>query len=232
MKFYGTDFLSEQHDKILKDHDNSPFFDKTLLKFCDFRPNKDIYLHLKYILSTFVHNIYYRNISKRYNILKDDKFLERFNIKFYAQDIRTYVKDTPNNYDIILMDGFTPQKDPALWSLDLFERLYKLTKNDGVLITYNTSAPVRNAMRKAGFYIGNSMDKNWRVIGTIASKNESYINNKLSKSQLGVLDTKSAIVYRDRDLLSDKISILDNREKEVKDSQLLSASQYYKTIGN
>lgn len=211
-------------EKILLDKRNTPFFDKNMLNLYQFLSKRDIYLPQKINLNAFVHNIYYKYVSKRY--------LNRFKINFYNTDVRHFAKKNIANYDLILMDGFTPSKTPSIWTVDIFFELYRLMNNDGFLITYNTSAPVRNAMVQAGFYIGNIFDSNNKLCGTIASKNISNIKHTLSNVQAGLLKTKAGIPYRDKNLSLDNDTILLNRQKEFEDSNLISSSKYLKDCKN
>jgi len=174
--------------------------------------------------STFLHNIYYRYLSKRY------KYLFNNNIKFnfYIDDARNTVKNLNKKYDYIFLDAFTTDKCPQLWSQDFINNLYKLLNTDGALVTYSCSVIVRSTMRGAGFYVGKIINKNNKVIGTICSKNNNLINNKLNNYEIGLMNTKAGIPYRDVNLDADKDTILKLRDEEIKNSSLLSSSKYIK----
>ena len=225
---YGHDFLSEESKKIMAKNENHAFFDLSTLKFYKFLLNFEVILHLKQNKSTFVHNIYYKNISKRIIDVFKKKHLDNIGINFCPKDIREYLKETDKEYDIVFLDGFTPSKCPCIWSEEFFNKLYTLMSADSILVTYNSSAPVRNAMQKAGFYIGNTLNNKKDIIGTIAAKNEIYIKHGLTEKQKGLLNTKSGIPYRDENLLLDNDTILLNRKNEFDSSDLISASQYLK----
>ena len=214
-------------ENFITEKENFVFFDKSLLKI-----HKNL---IEYGMqniknknkSTFLHNIYYQYISKRYlNRIKE--FENQFKIKFYVQDVRDYVKNSNLKYDIVLLDGFTPNKCPCIWSQDFFERLYELLNDDGQLVTYNTSAVVRSAMFNAKFNVGNIKNSDDKIIGTFASKNISLIKNHLSKKQLGLLSTKAGIPFRDKNLQLSNDEILSNRLHEQNLSTLESSSKYLK----
>ena len=164
-------------------------------------------------------------------LVNNDEYEDKFNVQFYSEDIRVFIKNTSTIYDVVFLDGFTPSKCPCIWSLDLFQRLFECLNDNGLLVTYNTSAPVRNAMLIVGLNIGN-IYKNNKIIGTIASKNENYINNKLSEYDLGLLDTKAGIPYRDLYLNDDNTKILLNRKYDFENSSLESSSRYIKRCKN
>lgn len=157
---------------------------------------------------------------------------DNINLKFYAEDIREFIKQSYNKYDVILLDGFTPKKCPCIWSQDFFEELYSHMKDDAQLVTYNTSAIIRAAMLNARFKVGNILDENKNIIGTFAAKKSKFIKNPLTHKQMGLLGTKAGIPYRDRNLDLSNEQILLNREEEFKNSQLESSSHYLKRCTN
>ncbi|MBA2656927.1 MAG: bifunctional tRNA (5-methylaminomethyl-2-thiouridine)(34)-methyltransferase MnmD/FAD-dependent 5-carboxymethylaminomethyl-2-thiouridine(34) oxidoreductase MnmC [Tatlockia sp.] len=53
--------------------------------------------------------------------------------------------------DAWFLDGFSPQKNPALWSADLFNILALLSKKETSLATYSTESLVKNNLKAAGF---------------------------------------------------------------------------------
>lgn len=215
-------------ENLLRENENHVFFDKSILKMHQILSNLDDKLYQNKNKSTYLHNIYYRNISKRYF----KKKFKDYNVKFFAQDIRDFIKNTKNRYDIILLDGFTPQKCPCIWSQDFFEALYTIMQDNAQLVTYNSSAVVRAAMLNAQFKIGNILNSDNNIIGTFASKKESLIKHPLSVRQFGLLSTKAGIPYRDKNLELTNDQILRNRCYEVNQSSLESSSKYLKRCKN
>lgn len=228
IKNYKKHFLSKKSKFILSEKDNYPFFDKTMINFNKKIAKIGVYLYLKRNKSTFVHNIYYKYVSSRYNALINKHNSNNVNINFHTMDVRNFIRQTNNMYDIIYLDGFTPSKCPCIWSVEFFKTLYRHTNDNGIVLTYNMSAPVRNAMKIAGFFIGNIIDKKTKIIGTICSKNKWLIKYSLSEAQEGLLNTKAGIPYRDYDLSLDNAKIIEGRKLEVDNSNLQSSSQYMK----
>lgn len=220
--------IDNETKKILTDNQNFLFFDKGILKIVEFLEKKEDKYYQSNILNAYLHNIYYKNITKRYI----NKYADIVSLNFFAQDIRDFVKNTSSVYDIVLLDGFTPLKCPCIWSQDFFEKLYSLMRQDAILVTYNSSAVTRSALLNTGFFIGNTFDKKRNVVGTIASKNDSLIKNKLTKKQLGLLGTRAGIPFRDANLDLDNYEIINNRKFEVENSTLESSSRYLKRCKN
>lgn len=177
-----------------------------------------------------LHNIYYKYLSKHYkNDLKAYK-LQDINFRPHVADAREFIKNTKKSYDLIFLDAFTPSKCPCLWSLEFFKELFNHLNEDGMLLTYSMAAPVRNAMTLAGFCVGNNFNpRTGKNIGTIAVKNPALLKYPLSEFDFGLLKTKSGIVYRDENLMSQNEAIIEARNLEVKNSNLISSSQYKKS---
>ena len=160
-----------------------------------------------------------------------DKF---FDIKasFYTEDARDMVAHSDEVYDIVFLDAFTPALEPALWTVEFFKLLYGHLSDDGVIITYSNSATIRNAFIQAGFFIGKTFDSNNKTSGPVASKNPDNIKYKLDDKELGLLNTKAGIPFRDFDLKSDNKDIIKNRKIEYNNSMLKTSSQYFKELKN
>ncbi len=57
------------------------------------------------------------------------------------------------NYDLIYYDAFAPDKQPDMWSLDIFRTLYEKLNPGGILVTYCVKGEVKSRLRQAGFAI-------------------------------------------------------------------------------
>ena len=56
-------------------------------------------------------------------------------------------------YDLIYFDAFAPEKQPEMWSQELFDYLYSLMNPGGILTTYCAKGAVRRMMQTSGFII-------------------------------------------------------------------------------
>jgi tRNA U34 5-methylaminomethyl-2-thiouridine-forming methyltransferase MnmC len=56
-------------------------------------------------------------------------------------------------YDLIYFDAFAPEKQPELWSDEMFAKLYKATRPGGVLVTYCAKGSFKRSLRAAGFAV-------------------------------------------------------------------------------
>jgi tRNA U34 5-methylaminomethyl-2-thiouridine-forming methyltransferase MnmC len=60
---------------------------------------------------------------------------------------------TPNIFDLVYFDAFSPEAQPELWTKELFELIYCGMKKDGILLTYCTKGNVKKTLSEVGFYI-------------------------------------------------------------------------------
>lgn len=58
-----------------------------------------------------------------------------------------------NIADIIYFDAFAPVKQPELWTIEIFKKMYGLLKNRGILVTYSAKGQVKRNMKEAGFTV-------------------------------------------------------------------------------
>lgn len=181
------------------------------------------------INSDLARNSFKFEYCKRINKIIEDNLKNPDFINFYIDDARISIKNLKNTYDIVFHDGFAPHKQSVLWSEDFILEVSKLMNENSLYCTYNHSKPILNALIKAGLTIGKTL-KDGKIIGTIASFNSDLIKNKYNKIELGELNTKSAITYKDKNLNLSHKNILQNREIEVLNSNLQTLSNYKKNF--
>ena len=58
-----------------------------------------------------------------------------------------------NKYDIIYFDAFAPEKQPEMWEQSLFDNLYNVLNEGGILTTYCAKGIVRRMLQTAGFKV-------------------------------------------------------------------------------
>ena len=57
------------------------------------------------------------------------------------------------SYDIIYFDAFGPDKQPELWSSDIFTKIYNATNKGGILMTFSVKREVRRRLQDSGFMV-------------------------------------------------------------------------------
>ncbi|OYU95140.1 MAG: SAM-dependent methyltransferase [Bacteroidetes bacterium B1(2017)] len=80
---------------------------------------------------------------------------QAINSNFVLTKIEQGLEDyKPNEqFDLLFFDAFAPDKQPELWELSVFEKLFNATKKGGVLVTYSSKGDVRRSLQKAGFEV-------------------------------------------------------------------------------
>jgi len=179
-----------------------------------------------------------RNIfeSLHRNAYFEDQF---FKCKILWGDARETINSIPpaNKFDLIYLDGFSPQRCPQVWTIEFLSKLTKKLNPQGCLITYSSSAAVRKTLRSLGleiFTIKPSFnDRKYWSHGTVAIEKfdqKKFKTNsnfeKLSVMEEEHLLTKASIPYRDQDLNSSKEEIIKKRLNEQLFSNLASTKNW------
>ena len=68
-------------------------------------------------------------------------------------------------YDIISFDAFAPEKQPEMWSREVFVRIHQAMRPGGVLTTYCAKGAIRRLLQSTGFVVE-------RLAGPIGGKRE------------------------------------------------------------
>lgn len=61
--------------------------------------------------------------------------------------------DDVNKFDLIYFDAFGYRVQPELWSTEIFDKMYKSLKMNGVLVTYAARGVVKRSMIEVGFEV-------------------------------------------------------------------------------
>ncbi|MDP5092902.1 MAG: tRNA (5-methylaminomethyl-2-thiouridine)(34)-methyltransferase MnmD [Polaribacter sp.] len=78
-------------------------------------------------------------ISTNFSLTKRQQFF---------QDI-----DDENVFNLIYFDAFGVRVQPELWTEEVFLKMYKALKKNGILVTYAAAGSVRRALQSAGFKV-------------------------------------------------------------------------------
>ncbi len=171
-------------------------------------------------LLTYNTHLNWQNCLK--SIAKNGNYLKR-NVKLSVLwgDARHQISKLPDNFfDVIYLDAFSSQRNSELWTLDFFQKIKKVIKSDGVLLTYSSAIPVRHALVTAGFYVGETPAVQRERGNTIASLDKSKILSPLPESDLEQFKTTRGIVYRDPFNVWPNKEILRQREFAIKEQKI------------
>ena len=71
----------------------------------------------------------------------------------------------PCDIDIVYFDAFAPEKQPEMWSAELFSRIHQAMRPGGVLTTYCAKGAIRRLLQATGFTVE-------RLAGPVGGKRE------------------------------------------------------------
>ena len=141
---------------------------------------------------------------------------ENISLNVYIEDARQTVQKLDDNaYDAIFLDPFSQNMAPELFSLEFFKEFRRVIKDDGIIATYTSSAPVRAGFIDAGFCIGLGPIFGRKQGGTLASPNPEMLDYSLPKNdEIRIALSDVAIPFRDPGLNNDSDTILEARTEE------------------
>ena len=73
-------------------------------------------------------------------------------------------------FDLIFYDAFSPNAQPELWSIDIFQRMHRMLNNNGILVTYCAKGIIKRNLRDAGFRVDSKPGPPGKREMTVASK--------------------------------------------------------------
>jgi len=176
-------------------------------------------------------------------IKKSEKWTDGFNEgNIHWGDARQKIYELKDSlkFDLILLDPFSPQKCPELWSEEFISVLTEKLSIKGRLITYSTAASIRASFKRAGLKIYSIVplidNQNKWSSGTVAMRKEleeHFISEncqfkELSTREIEHLATRSSIPYRDPTGRGSSKEIISTREIEQSKSQLINTSSWRK----
>lgn len=56
-------------------------------------------------------------------------------------------------FDLVYFDAFAPEKQPDLWTIKVFSKIYELVNPKAILVTYTSKGSVRRTLSSCGFSV-------------------------------------------------------------------------------
>ena len=141
---------------------------------------------------------------------------ENININVFIEDARQTVQGLEDDtYDAIFLDPFSQNMAPELFSVEFFKQFRRIIKDDGIVATYTSAAPIRAGFIEASFYIGLGPIFGRKQGGTLASPNPDMLDYSLPKNdEIRIALSDVGIPFRDPGLNNSSEVILENRTEE------------------
>jgi len=116
----------------------------------------------------------YKELVESNEIKENKKFVyENNNIKItlFVNDAKKASKKLPEKYfDAVFYDPFSPKAQPEMWDIDLFQEMFRVMKDSGILATYSCARIIRDNMAAADLVYDDGPIVGRRGPGTIATK--------------------------------------------------------------
>jgi len=148
--------------------------------------------------------------------LEECEIPKNIDINVFIEDARQTVQNLADStYDAIFLDPFSQNMAPELFSLEFFREFKRIIKDDGIVATYTSSAPVRAAFIEAGFNIGLGPIFGRKQGGTLASPKPEMLDYSLPKNdEIRIALSDVGIPFRDPGLNNPSEFILNERTEE------------------
>ena len=137
-------------------------------------------------------------------------------LKIHIDDARQVIqKLEDNSYDAIFLDPFSQNMSPELVSVDFFKEFRRVIKDNGIVCTYTSSAPVRMGFIEADFFVSLGPIFGRFQGGTLASPSPRNLTKSLPRNdEIKMALSDVGIPFRDPNLDLSSAEILDNRTEE------------------
>ena len=63
------------------------------------------------------------------------------------------ILNTNLHFDVIYFDAFAPEKQPEMWTQEIFDHLFSLCNKNAIITTYCAKGVVRRMLQSAGFAV-------------------------------------------------------------------------------
>ena len=70
-----------------------------------------------------------------------------------ATGLRDFFERDQQGVDAWFLDGFSPDRNPAMWQESLLSRLHTRTREGGTVTTFSSAGSIRRILQKSGFHV-------------------------------------------------------------------------------
>lgn len=113
--------------------------------------NSDEYLQLNY--HEFLDRTTKEELMKIHTCLPDQELRLDPGFTFFKEMVDFREMKAPGPFDLVFFDAFAPDKQPELWSTEIFSSIHKRCKPGALLLTYSSKGSARRAITNSGFRV-------------------------------------------------------------------------------
>jgi tRNA U34 5-methylaminomethyl-2-thiouridine-forming methyltransferase MnmC len=77
--------------------------------------------------------------------------IKNFNLRKIKGDLTE--ERLTGKYDLIYFDAFGPDKQPEMWTKEIFDSIAAVTNKNGILVTYSAKGEVKRNLKSCGFEV-------------------------------------------------------------------------------
>jgi len=108
-------------------------------------------LNYPQVYSTGDQSLYYKLHEVEWE--SEQQITQDFYLTKIKADLTQFDLSTIGIADVIYFDAFAPDKQTEMWSQEIFNALYSITSDNGILVTYCAKGTVRRMMQQAGYKV-------------------------------------------------------------------------------
>ncbi len=114
-----------------------------------------LFCEKKAILSEYmdVYKDVYGSVSPGLNSFEFELFSIKIRLTYYYGDASSGLPSIREKRDVWFLDGHDPEKNPDMWSSDIFSLVGNKSHKGTTLATYTSKGDVKKGLREAGFFI-------------------------------------------------------------------------------
>jgi tRNA U34 5-methylaminomethyl-2-thiouridine-forming methyltransferase MnmC len=82
---------------------------------------------------------------------QEEDISECFSLQKINSDFTSFQLE--KKFDVVYFDAFSPEKQPEMWTEDLFRKIYLACNDNAILTTYCAKGTIRRCLEKVGFTV-------------------------------------------------------------------------------
>jgi tRNA U34 5-methylaminomethyl-2-thiouridine-forming methyltransferase MnmC len=148
-------------------------------------------------------------------------------------DARKTLPGLSDVFDFIFLDGFSPDSNPELWTLDLILRMKEKLRPGGAVVCYSSAYPVAGAFLRAGFDLRITEPFGRKRFGLAAflPPADTVLAPFPEKERAITLRSTAGTPYRDPELNASRAEIRRMREEEVRRLRASGVPKWFRSAG-
>ena len=82
---------------------------------------------------------------------QENQITEQFTFRKIHEQLQQFIPGT--QYDLVYFDAFAPDKQPEMWTEDIFRMISASMSEQGIIVTYSAKGEIRRILERVGFAV-------------------------------------------------------------------------------